>query len=148
MLDYTAVLSSLQLPPTCNRRYKNRQHESIHRSWTGGYLLRGDSEWTRAQGGCWGEKVTLCVLSEVRENASSSILKMFTFPLGLSVRIGLNFSSGLRELNKEGQTLPWPPCSIMQAPSQEGQATGGSHFSTCVTVLPAEGSSSERMEAL
>ena len=74
-------------------------------------------------GRLWGEEVMLCVLSEVRENASSSILKMCTFPLGLNVRIGPNFSSGLRKLNKEGQTLPWPPCSIMQAPSQERQAT-------------------------
>ena len=70
-----------------------------------------------------GEKRSRCVLSEVRENASSSILKMCTFPLGLNVRIGPNFSSGLRKLNKAGQTPPWPPCSIMQAPSQERQAT-------------------------
>ena len=29
-------------------------------------------------------------------------LSLFTFPLGLNVRIRPNFSSGLRELNKEG----------------------------------------------
>ena len=61
---------------------KNRQDESIHRSLAGGFLLRGDSEWTRGQGACWGEEVTLCVLSEVRENASSSILKLVHLSFG------------------------------------------------------------------